>query len=99
MMVASEADDAWCPPTLRPSWLGRRWLAWWMVQAASHSTFCSSARSRASASAAGGAELVGDLVGGLAMAASSHWRLGSGRQFRSQFGVRLAYIAELGRKR
>src|SRR5215468_5049467 len=42
MMVASEADDAWCPPTLSPSVLSRTWLAWWMVQAASQRTFFSS---------------------------------------------------------
>ena len=44
MMVASEADEAWCPPTFRPSALSRTWLAWWMVQLASHSTFFSSSK-------------------------------------------------------
>src|ERR1700733_8510859 len=38
MMVASEAEDAWCPPTFNPSTLGLMWLAWWMVQEESHST-------------------------------------------------------------
>src|SRR6185312_10821382 len=42
MMVASEAEDAWWPPTLRPSTFSRRWLALWMVQLASHSTLRSS---------------------------------------------------------
>src|SRR5512141_555987 len=44
MMVASEADEAWWPPTFRPSVFSRRWLALWMVQLASQSTFFSSAR-------------------------------------------------------
>src|SRR5262249_1073381 len=44
MMLASEADEAWCPPTFTPSTLSRTWLAWWMVQLASHSTFLSSSR-------------------------------------------------------
>ena len=38
MMVASEAEDAWWPPTFSPSVLGRMWLAWWMVHDDSHST-------------------------------------------------------------
>src|SRR5687767_6874099 len=38
MMVAREAEEAWCPPTLRPSSLGRMWLALWIVHVASHST-------------------------------------------------------------
>src|SRR6476659_2359635 len=42
MMVASEADEAWWPPTFSPSTLSRRWLALWMVQLASHSTLRSS---------------------------------------------------------
>src|SRR5688572_24997620 len=37
-MVASEADEAWCPPTFSPSSLSRRWFALWMVQLANHST-------------------------------------------------------------
>src|SRR6185503_18260557 len=41
-MVASEADEAWCPPTFSPSSLSRRWLALWIVQLASHRTFFSS---------------------------------------------------------
>ena len=32
MIVASEADDAWWPPTFSPSSLSRRWLALWIVQ-------------------------------------------------------------------
>src|ERR1700730_18075416 len=42
MMVASEADEAWCPPTFNPRLLSRTWLAWWMVQAPSQRTFFSS---------------------------------------------------------
>src|SRR5215203_3978800 len=48
MMVASEADEAWWPPTFRPSTLSRRWLALWMVQLASHSTLRSSSPRMAS---------------------------------------------------
>ena len=33
MTVASEAQEAWWPPTFSPSRLGRRWLALWIVQA------------------------------------------------------------------
>src|SRR6516164_5092716 len=44
MMVASEADEAWWPPTFSPSVFSRIWLAWWMVQLASHSTLRSSSR-------------------------------------------------------
>ncbi len=43
MMVASDAEDAWCPPTFSPSSLSRRWLALWIVQVASHSAFFSNA--------------------------------------------------------
>src|SRR5581483_11895960 len=46
MTVASDAQEAWWPPTFRPSRLGRRWLAWWIVQDESHSTLRSSSRSR-----------------------------------------------------
>src|SRR5580700_2577798 len=45
MMVASEADEAWWPPTFSLSVFSRRWLAWWMVQLASHSTLRSSSPS------------------------------------------------------
>src|SRR5436190_4104841 len=38
MMVASEAEEAWWPPTFRPSTLGLIWLAWWIVHDDSHST-------------------------------------------------------------
>ena len=50
MMLATEAQDAWCPPTLSLSRLGRRWLAWWMVQLDSQSSFRSIACSIASRS-------------------------------------------------
>ena len=36
----TEALLAWCPPTLVSSWLGRRWLASWIMRVASHSTRC-----------------------------------------------------------
>src|SRR5829696_3190127 len=42
MIVASEAEEAWWPPTFRPSLLARRWFALWMVQVESHSTLRSS---------------------------------------------------------
>ena len=45
MIVASDAEDAWWPPTFSPSSLARRWLALWIIQVASHSTFFSSAAS------------------------------------------------------
>ncbi len=51
MMVASEAEEAWWPPTFRPSVFSRRWLALWIVQLASHSTFFSSSRKVSSVSA------------------------------------------------
>src|SRR5690349_6027541 len=56
MTVATEALDAWCPPTLSPSRLGRRWLALWIIHEESHSTLRSSALSsvRRSGSASGG---------------------------------------------
>src|SRR5262245_20850562 len=53
MMVASEADEAWCPPTFTRSTFSRTWLAWWMVQVASHNTFRSSSRRIASSRALG----------------------------------------------
>ena len=52
MTVASEADEAWCPPTFKPSMLSRTWLAWWMVQLASQSTFFSSSPRMRSSSGA-----------------------------------------------
>src|SRR5215471_14051831 len=64
MMVASEADEAWCPPTFTPSMFSRTWLAWWMVQVASHSTFRSSSRRIASSRALG-------FVSGAAVIASA----------------------------
>src|SRR5215210_6455507 len=42
MIVASEAEEAWWPPTFRPSPLARRWFALWMVQVESHRTLRSS---------------------------------------------------------
>src|SRR5215213_8775733 len=42
MIVASEAEEAWWPPTFRPSLLARRWFALWMVQVESHRTLRSS---------------------------------------------------------
>src|SRR3569832_499419 len=42
MMVASDADDAWCPPTFSESSLSRTWLALCTVQLASQSTLRSS---------------------------------------------------------
>src|SRR4051794_1764087 len=42
MIVASEAEEAWWPPTFRPSSLARRWFALWIVQVESHSTLRSS---------------------------------------------------------
>src|SRR5215472_899285 len=43
MMVASEAEEAWWPPTFSPSLLVRTWLAWWMVHDDSQSTLRASA--------------------------------------------------------
>ena len=40
MIKTIDADDAWCPPTLMPSTLGRRSLALWIIQCESHSTRC-----------------------------------------------------------
>jgi hypothetical protein len=54
MMVASEAEEAWWPPTFRPSAFGRMWLAWWMVQDDSHSTLRASAFKRSRRSDCGG---------------------------------------------
>lgn len=51
-----EADDAWCPPTLRPSRDSRRWLAWWMVHAESQWTLRSSCSRRASRRASASAD-------------------------------------------
>jgi hypothetical protein len=42
MIVASDADEAWWPPTFKPSSLGRRWLALWIIHDASQSTLRSS---------------------------------------------------------
>ena len=43
-----EADEAWWPPTLTsPSDLGRRWLALWTIQHASHNSRASTCFSRA----------------------------------------------------
>src|SRR3546814_10413696 len=45
MRVASEALEAWWPPTFTPPLLGRMWLAWWIIQEDSQRTFFSSASS------------------------------------------------------
>ncbi len=50
MIVTIEALDAWCPPTLSPSGLGRTRLAWSTIAVASHSTRSSTFRSAASVS-------------------------------------------------
>ena len=59
-----EAQEAWWPPTLRPSRLGRMWLALWIIQAESQSslrsTWCNRAMWRGSWLAGGdGASLSG----------------------------------------
>ena len=41
MIETIEAEEAWCPPTLIPSALGRMWLALWIIQCDSHSRRCS----------------------------------------------------------
>src|SRR6185436_18541432 len=44
-MVVIEAQEAWWPPTFRPSRLSRRWLALWIVQVESQrrrASMCSS---------------------------------------------------------
>ena len=38
MMLAIEADDAWCPPTFTPELLPRTRFAWWIMLTASHRT-------------------------------------------------------------
>ena len=45
--VVEEALEAWCPPTLRPSTLGLKWLALWIIQVESHNTLRSSANRQA----------------------------------------------------
>jgi len=77
MIAATEALDAWWPPTLSPSRLGRRWLALWIVQLDSHRTLRSSSRSSSIGSRRGwapGDEVVRDEDVGafLAMAVSPH---------------------------
>ena len=51
MTVASDADEAWWPPTLRPSTFSRMWLALWIIHDDSHSTFFSSSERILSVSA------------------------------------------------
>ncbi len=48
MIVAMEALEAWCPPTLMPDVLGRTLFAWWMMDVASHRTRRSIAASASS---------------------------------------------------
>jgi hypothetical protein len=50
-----DALEAWWPPTLMPSWLGRSWLALSMMRVASHSTRCSISRSVAMSTEVSGA--------------------------------------------
>src|SRR6056297_4290691 len=38
MIETIEAEEAWWPPTLIPSFFGRRWLALWIIQCDSHSS-------------------------------------------------------------
>ncbi len=42
-----EAEEAWWPPTFTPSGLGRRWLAWWIIQLDNHKALPASASIRA----------------------------------------------------
>src|SRR4051794_19949126 len=80
MMLASEAEEAWWPPTLTPSRLSRPWLALWMVQLASHSTLRSSS-CRIARSSGAGILVSQDIVfsdssimeAGLTMAQSTRW--------------------------
>ena len=39
MIVTSEAQEAWWPPTLSPLGFGRTRFAWWMIEVDSQSTF------------------------------------------------------------
>src|SRR5262245_26701960 len=48
MIDTSDALEAWWPPTLSPSRLGRIWLALWIIHDDSQSTLRSSALSTAS---------------------------------------------------
>ena len=57
MIVDIEAQDAWCPPTFRPSRLSRRWLALWMVQAESQRRRSSSSAIAAALSSGGNSGL------------------------------------------
>ena len=38
MTETSDADDAWCPPTLTPDGVWRTLLAWWTIDIANHRT-------------------------------------------------------------
>ena len=59
MMVASEAEEAWCPPTFIPSRFSRRWLALWIIHDDSHSAFFSSGQAELSDE---GQRILGDLT-------------------------------------
>src|SRR5712692_6764477 len=91
MMVASEADDAWWPPTFSPSPLSRRWLAWWIVHVESQSTFFSSSvRIFSSVSGIAGArESRGHIL--FQRIANSEWRMANGKP--RSFSIRYSLLA------
>src|SRR6266705_2267098 len=91
MMVASEADVAWWPPTFSPSPLSRRWLAWWIVHVESQSTFFSSSvRIFSSVSGIAGArESRGHIL--FQRIANSEWRMEN--RGRSLFATRYSLFA------
>lgn len=45
MIDTIDAEDAWCPPTLRPDGFGRTRFAWWIIAVDSQSTRFSISRS------------------------------------------------------
>jgi hypothetical protein len=59
MIVAIEALEAWCPPTLSPDGLGRTRLAWCTIAVASQSTRRSTAARTAVSRSAAAAVLIG----------------------------------------
>src|SRR5690348_4025205 len=65
MIVATEAEEAWCPPTFDFSELGRTLLAWWMIWVESQSSRRSMASRVVSVSASSP-----PLSGGLVMPAA-----------------------------
>src|SRR3954468_14933010 len=86
-MVVIEAQDAWWPPTFRPSRLSRRWLALWMVQVDSQRRRASMADSRSIARLlpvrAGGCS--GVAAAGTLMAYGYHRGRGRICRFRARF--------------